>query len=78
MPAGVDGTSSTTPTEAAQNPKHTSDLLRRFKEMGLSMRHEYREPAELDQIETDLRVSCKTRGVAWKLANLTTLIETGS
>ena len=56
MPAGVDGTSSTTPTEAAQNPKHTSDLLRRFKEMGLSMRHEYREPAELDQTETDLRV----------------------
>ena len=56
MPAGVDGTSSTTPTEAAQNPKHTSDLLSRFKEMGLRMRHEYREPAELDQIETDLRV----------------------
>jgi sorting nexin-1/2 len=51
---GSEGTG-ITPTEAAQSTKHTSDLLRRFKEMGLSMKQEYREPAVLDQQETDLR-----------------------
>ncbi|DBA90824.1 hypothetical protein WJX77_010125 [Trebouxia sp. C0004] len=40
------------PTEAATNTKHTSDLLRRFKELTVK---EPKDPAALDQPETDLR-----------------------
>ena len=42
------------PTEAATNTKHTSDLLRRFKELTVK---ESTDPAALDQPEIDLRVS---------------------
>ena len=42
------------PTEAATNTKHTSDLLRRFKELTVK---EPTDPAALDQPEIDLRVS---------------------
>ncbi len=42
------------PTEAATNTKHTSDLLRRFKELTVK---EPKDPAGLDQPEIDLRVS---------------------
>lgn len=40
------------PTEAATNTKHTSDLLRRFKELTVK---EPKDPAGLDQPEIDLR-----------------------
>lgn len=40
------------PTEAATNTKHTSDLLRRFKELTVK---ESTDPAALDQPEIDLR-----------------------
>ena len=42
------------PTEAATNTKHTSDLLRRFKELTVK---EPKDPGALDQPEVDLRVS---------------------
>jgi len=42
------------PTEAATNTKHTSDLLRRFKELTVK---EPKDPGALDQPEIDLRVS---------------------
>ena len=41
------------PTEAATNTKHTSDLLRRFKELRV---REPKDPAALDQPEIDLKV----------------------
>lgn len=40
------------PTEAATNTKHTSDLLRRFKELTVK---EPKDPGALDQPEIDLR-----------------------
>ncbi|DBB03248.1 TPA: hypothetical protein ACH3X3_010645 [Trebouxia sp. C0006] len=40
------------PTEAATNTKHTSDLLRRFKELTVK---EPKDPAAFDQPEIDLR-----------------------
>ena len=45
------------PTEAAQSTKSTGDLLRRFKEMGQSVRNDYREPPVLSDTEVHLRVS---------------------
>lgn len=41
------------PTEAAQNTKHTSDLLRRFKELTVK---ETKDASCMDQSEIDLRV----------------------
>ena len=41
------------PTEAAQNTKHTSDLLRRFKELTVK---ETKDATSMDQSEVDLRV----------------------
>lgn len=49
------------PTEAATNTKHTSDLLRRFKELTVK---EPKDPAGLDQPEIDLRVSTSTHPAA--------------
>ncbi|KAK9805542.1 hypothetical protein WJX72_004051 [[Myrmecia] bisecta] len=43
------------PFEAAQSTKNTSDLLRRFKEMGQSYRNEYKEPPALPDDEVNLR-----------------------
>ncbi len=48
------------PTEAATNTKHTSDLLRRFKELTVK---EPKDPAAFDQPEIDLRVSPHIRTV---------------
>lgn len=48
------------PTEAATNTKHTSDLLRRFKELTVK---EPKDPAAFDQPEIDLRVSPHLRTV---------------
>lgn len=48
------------PTEAATNTKHTSDLLRRFKELRV---REGKDLAALDQPEIDLKVSHKVRGM---------------
>lgn len=42
--------------EAAQNAKHTSDLLRRFREAGERMRQEYKAPPALSDDETRMRV----------------------
>ena len=47
------------PTEAATNTKHTSDLLRRFKEMTVK---EPKDLASLDQSEIDLRVGSPIMG----------------
>ncbi|KAK9835396.1 hypothetical protein WJX81_006991 [Elliptochloris bilobata] len=43
------------PAEAAKSTKATGDLLRRFKELGQSMRNDYKEPPPLDDAETNLR-----------------------
>ena len=48
------------PTEAATNTKHTSDLLRRFKELTVK---EPKDPGALDQPEIDLRVSPPLRTI---------------
>ena len=44
------------PAEATQSTKSTGDLLRRFKEMGQSVRNDYREPPILSDTEVTLRV----------------------
>lgn len=43
--------------EAAQNARHTSDLMRRFREAGERMRQEYKHPPNLPEEEVRLRVS---------------------
>ncbi len=43
------------PAQAAQSTKATGDLLRRFKELGQSVRNDYKEPPALDDNETMLR-----------------------
>lgn len=45
------------PSDAARSTKHTGDLLRRFKELRLDVRHEYQEQPAMTQPEADLRVS---------------------
>ena len=60
------------PADAAKSTRATGDLLRRFKEMGQSMRNDYKEPPPLDDAETNLRarprrLGCGLRGV-WELA----------
>lgn len=57
------GSDSSVPSsvEAAQNARHTSDLLRRFREAGERMRQEYKAPPVLDDTETQLRVRCCMR-----------------
>jgi hypothetical protein len=42
--------------EAQQNARNTSDLLRRFRELGERMRQEYKAPPVLDDQEVQLRV----------------------
>ena len=44
------------PAEAAQPTSKTGDLLRRLKELGQSVRNDYKEPPVLSEIETRLRV----------------------
>lgn len=55
-PAGSEG-AIPAPADAAKSTKATGDLLRRFKEMGQSMRNDYKEPPPLDDAETNLRAS---------------------
>jgi hypothetical protein len=43
--------------EAQQNARNTSDLLRRFRELGERMRQEYKAPPVLGEEEAGLRVS---------------------
>lgn len=50
------------PTEAATNTKHTSDLLRRFKELRV---REAKDPSGLDQPEIDLKVSHRFGPCVW-------------
>ena len=55
MPAGQEGAIAA-PAEAAQSTKHTSDLLRRFKEYATSVKEGMKaEPAALTDEETALR-----------------------
>ena len=53
-PAGSEG-AIPAPADAAKSTRATGDLLRRFKEMGQSMRNDYKEPPPLDDAETNLR-----------------------
>ena len=59
-PAGSEG-AIPAPADAAKSTKATGDLLRRFKEMGQSMRNDYKEPPPLDDAETSLR-ACPHHG----------------
>lgn len=45
-----------TTVEAQQNARNTSDLLRRFREIGERMRQEYKAPPVLQEQEVKLRV----------------------
>lgn len=58
------------PTEAATNTKHTSDLLRRFKEMTVK---EPKDLAGLDQSEIDLKVRSLIMGLHSALYHSVTL-----
>ncbi|GAB4824150.1 hypothetical protein N2152v2_011196 [Parachlorella kessleri] len=57
LPRQLIGSDSAVPStvEAAQNAKHTSDLLRRFREAGERMRQEYKAPPTLPDDEGRLR-----------------------
>jgi hypothetical protein len=57
LPAQLLGTDPAAPTtaDAAKNPKHTNDLLRRLKELGERMRQEYKPPTSLPEDEIALR-----------------------
>lgn len=52
------GSDSSVPStvEAQQNARNTSDLLRRFRELGERMRQEYQAPPALSEDEAALRV----------------------
>ena len=65
LPRQLIGSDSSVPTavEAQQNARNTSDLLRRFRELGERMRQEYRAPPALEEQEARLRV-CSQRGPA--------------
>jgi hypothetical protein len=60
-PAGSDSSVPST-VEAQQNARNTSDLLRRFRELGERMRQEYKAPPVLSGEEVQLRV--RLAGVA--------------
>lgn len=45
--------------EAQQNARNTTDLLRRFRELGERMRQEYSAPPVLGEQEAALRVSAR-------------------
>ena len=57
LPRQLLGSDSMAPTtaDAAKNPRHTNDLLRRLKEMGERMRQEYKPPTSLPENESSLR-----------------------
>ena len=57
LPAQLLGSDPAAPTtaDAAKNPKHTNDLLRRLKELGERMRQEYKPPTSLPEDEILLR-----------------------
>ncbi|KAL4859717.1 5'-3' exoribonuclease 2 [Chlorella vulgaris] len=57
LPRQLIGTDSSVPTtvEAQQNARNTSDLLRRFREIGERMRQEYKAPPVLQEQEVKLR-----------------------
>eukprot|EP00887_Chlorella_sp_A99_P004757 scaffold4.g4757.t1 len=57
LPRQLIGSDSSVPSasEAAQNARNTSDLLRRFKELGERMKQEYRQPPVLADDEVKLR-----------------------
>lgn len=57
-PARLAGSDSSVPStvEAQQNVRNTSDLLRRFRELGERMRQEYKAPPVLGEEEARLRV----------------------
>jgi sorting nexin-1/2 len=57
LPAQLLGSDPVAPTtaDAAKNPKHTNDLLRRLKELGERMRQEYKPPMSLPEDEIALR-----------------------
>ena len=62
LPPGSDSSVPST-VEAQQNARNTSDLLRRFRELGERMRQEYKEPPVLGEQEARLRV--RGRAVGW-------------
>lgn len=62
-PAGSDSSVPST-VEAQQNARNTSDLLRRFRELGERMKQEYQAPPALNADETALRVSMEAGGGA--------------
>ncbi|PSC68192.1 sorting nexin 2A [Micractinium conductrix] len=57
LPRQLIGSDSSVPStvEAQQNARNTSDLLRRFRELGERMRQEYKEPPVLGEQEARLR-----------------------
>lgn len=57
LPAQLLGSDPAAPTtaDAAKNPKHTNDILRRLKELGERMRQEYRPLTSLPEDEIALR-----------------------
>lgn len=62
------GSDSSVPStvEAQLNARNTSDLLRRFRELGERMRQEYQAPPVLGEEETKLRVCvCVGGGLGW-------------
>ena len=67
LPPGSDSSVPST-VEAQQNARNTSDLLRRFRELGERMRQEYKEPPVLGEQEARLRVRGRAvGGVGWGL-----------
>jgi PX domain/Vps5 C terminal like len=57
LPAQLLGSDPAAPTtaDAAKNPRHTNDILRRLKELGERMRQEYKPPVSLPEDEITLR-----------------------
>jgi sorting nexin-1/2 len=57
LPAQLLGSDPAAPstTDAAKNPKHTNDILRRLKELGERMRQEYKPVSSLPEDEIALR-----------------------
>lgn len=57
LPRQLLGGDSSAPTtaDAAKNPRHTNDILRRLKEMGERMKQEYKPPLSLTDDEVALR-----------------------
>ena len=64
LPRQLIGSDSSVPSvsEATQNARNTSDLLRRFRELGERMRQEYRQPPVLSDVEVKLRVGGEEEG----------------